>query len=227
MTPQNESELGEDSPEMLRESLQLIEYERVQSAYDLHDGPLQNLVAASMFLEALLSDLKKQQSPCAAQGERAADSLRHGIAGLRKFLSGETAEVAGEHLALCDGVKAMVDHQQAELGLHIEVMCNTNFPPMSHVRKRSILLILQESLRNVWRHSGQLHARVKLSAPTAGHYRLELIDNGQGFDLATAPLDHFGMRGMRQRAGWIGAELSVASTVEGGTTVILEGACHE
>lgn len=227
MIPQEESELGENSPKMLRESLQLIEYERVQSAYDLHDGPLQNLVAASMFLEALLSDLKKQQSPFVSQGERAADSLRHGIAGLRKFLSGETAEVAGEHLPLCEGIKAMANHQQAELGLHIEVTCDTNFPPMSHVRKRSILLILQESLRNVWRHSGQLNARVRLSATATGHYRLELTDKGQGFDLATAPLDHFGMRGMRQRAGWIGAELIVASTVEGGTTVVLEGACHE
>lgn len=222
MLPPQNTEPVEDTLELLRESLRLLEHERVQSAYDLHDGPLQNLVAASMFLEALLSDLKKH-----AQGERAADSLRHGIAGVRKFLSGETAELAGEHLPLDQAVQAMVEHQQTELGLKIDVTTAKCFPPMAHVRKRSILLILQEALRNVWRHSGQLHASVKLTAPTAGHYRLELQDHGRGFDLATAPLDHFGMRGMRQRAGWIGAELTVASTVEGGTTVVLEGACHE
>ncbi len=227
MLPPQNTEPVEETLELLRESLSLLEHERVQAGYDLHDGPLQHLVAASMFLEALLSDLRKQHSPFTAQGERAADSLRHGIAGLRKFLSGETAELAGEHLPLDQAVKAMIEHQQSELGLKIDVTTATNFPPMAHVRKRSILLILQESLRNVWRHSGQLHASVKLTAPTAGHYRLELQDHGKGFDLATAPLDHFGMRGMRQRAGWIGADLTVASTVEGGTTVVLEGACHE
>ena len=46
-------------------------------------------------------------------------------------------------------------------------------------------------------------------------------DNGVGFDAEDAPTGRYGLVGMRERAGLIGAELDVTSQPGGGTTVTI------
>ncbi|HZU87190.1 MAG TPA: two-component regulator propeller domain-containing protein [Anaerolineaceae bacterium] len=48
---------------------------------------------------------------------------------------------------------------------------------------------------------------------------LEICDNGHGFDIASVPPDHFGLRNIRERAAAIGADLEVSSQPGQGTRV--------
>jgi signal transduction histidine kinase len=81
--------------------------------------------------------------------------------------------------------------------------------------------IVQEALANVDRHSGasQVVVRWEVDEHTA---RLEVSDNGKGFDPSRVAGDHYGIVGMRERADAIGARLQVVSRSGRGTSVVVE-----
>jgi len=83
--------------------------------------------------------------------------------------------------------------------------------------------IVQEALRNVWKHSGatQAHIGVAFTDQTA---TISVSDNGNGFKVPErvedlAPAGKLGLVGMQERAQLIGANLSVQSQPGKGTTV--------
>jgi len=80
--------------------------------------------------------------------------------------------------------------------------------------------ILLEAIANVLKHSGATRIRFTAHAHAAGEIRIEIADDGRGFDAlnATAGL---GLRNMRNRAARIGARLCLRSGLSGGTAVEL------
>ncbi len=70
--------------------------------------------------------------------------------------------------------------------------------------------VLREALRNI-----ELHARarnVDIDLRRDGDaVRLDIVDDGLGFDPAAPPVGHFGLIGMRERAAAIGATLEITS----------------
>ena len=70
------------------------------------------------------------------------------------------------------------------------------------------------------RHSGAKHVKISIEID-ATLVRLEVADDGSGFNLDTAPKG-LGIDGMRQRAAAIGARLRLVAGERGGTTVICE-----
>jgi two-component system sensor histidine kinase UhpB len=79
--------------------------------------------------------------------------------------------------------------------------------------------VAQEALTNVVRHSGCDEARLVLRR-RAGGVELEVVDAGRGFD-ADAASEGAGIRGMRERALLVGAQLEIASKPGTGTSVRL------
>jgi len=77
--------------------------------------------------------------------------------------------------------------------------------------------IVQESLRNVVRHSGAASAHVDISA-TDHELLMEIADRGKGFaaDAARAGL---GLLSMRERVHFVGGEIDVRSTLGQGTRI--------
>lgn len=85
----------------------------------------------------------------------------------------------------------------------------------------AILRICQESLSNATRHAKAGDVAVTLSFDNA-EVRLEVQDNGMGFDIDTVRSTDgsgFGMLGMEQRANLLGGTFSVQSAKGRGTTV--------
>ena len=66
--------------------------------------------------------------------------------------------------------------------------------------------IVQEALANVERHSGASQVVVRWDVDDRGA-RLEVSDDGKGFDPGRVAGDHYGIVGMRERADAIGARL--------------------
>jgi signal transduction histidine kinase len=81
--------------------------------------------------------------------------------------------------------------------------------------------IVQEALANVDRHSGAKQVIVHWDVDDLGA-RLEVSDDGQGFDPARVAGDHYGIVGMRERADAIGARLTILSRPGRGTSVVVE-----
>jgi signal transduction histidine kinase len=83
-----------------------------------------------------------------------------------------------------------------------------------------LLRIAQEAVTNARKHARAAHITVTLEF-TAG-LTLRITDDGEGFDVTAGPVDnslHFGLLGMRERAGKISATLDLQSAPGKGTTV--------
>jgi signal transduction histidine kinase/ligand-binding sensor domain-containing protein len=107
------------------------------------------------------------------------------------------------------------------------IACSFSFPGteeglnMDMDKRRDIYLVFKEAVNNLVKYSGATEASVVLSV--AGKtIRLQVTDNGRGFDAATSKTGN-GLQNMRQRAQTWGGRLTVSSTPGGGgTTLLLE-----
>ena len=81
--------------------------------------------------------------------------------------------------------------------------------------------IVQEALANVDRHSAAKQVVVHWDVDDLGA-RLEISDDGHGFDPGRVAGDHYGIVGMRERADAIGARLTILSRPGRGTSVVVE-----
>ena len=88
--------------------------------------------------------------------------------------------------------------------------------------ENTVYRIVDEALTNAARHSQAEHASLDLRRK-AGKIRLEVVDDGQGFDPALpVPDGHIGIAGMKERAEMVGGTLEIISTQGVGTTVRFE-----
>jgi len=79
----------------------------------------------------------------------------------------------------------------------------------------------QEALVNVERHADATEVVVRWDVHD-GVARLEVTDDGSGFEVAGIVGDHYGLVGMRERADAIGAHLAIESGPGRGTKVAVE-----
>ena len=81
--------------------------------------------------------------------------------------------------------------------------------------------IVQEVISNIIKHSGADLIDIRLESVQPQNYRLEISDNGNGFDTGRKYDGHYGLENIEQRTREIGAQLSVKSSVEWGTKISL------
>ena len=100
-----------------------------------------------------------------------------------------------------------------------------NDAELTEEEEAQILRIVQESLTNVRKHSRANMVRVLLSYDNIGRLRLIVEDDGVGMAIAPDDQDsdgHFGLAIMQERAGTVGAELTIESEPGDGTRVVIE-----
>jgi signal transduction histidine kinase len=93
--------------------------------------------------------------------------------------------------------------------------------PLPYRIEQELWRIGQEALVNVERHSQATEVMVRWAVHD-GIARLEVADNGTGFELETVAGEHYGLVGMRERADAIGAQLAIESRPGRGTKVAVE-----
>jgi signal transduction histidine kinase len=84
--------------------------------------------------------------------------------------------------------------------------------------KVALYRIAQEALNNVAKHSGAHEARIGLHCSESG-VRIEIADDGCGFDMERIPINRLGLNIMRERAESAGATLEIDSAPGEGTRV--------
>ena len=93
--------------------------------------------------------------------------------------------------------------------------------PLPYRIEQELWRIGQEALVNVERHADATEVTVRWQVHD-GIARLEVTDDGAGFEPAVVAGEHYGLVGMRERADAIGARLAIESRVGGGTRVAVE-----
>jgi signal transduction histidine kinase/ligand-binding sensor domain-containing protein len=85
--------------------------------------------------------------------------------------------------------------------------------------RREVFLIFKEAVTNIIKHAGCTEAFVALTIEN-GVLRLEVRDNGRGFDTSVPPDGH-GLGNLRSRTAALEGTLTVVSAPGAGTTIIL------
>jgi signal transduction histidine kinase len=204
-----------DRMELLQRAVDASDRERRRIAGDLHDGVVQDLAGVSYSLAAASSMAPPDLAPAL---EDAAAGTRQGIRELRSLIVDiyppELQRQGLEHavrdlLAPCSrkGLETSIDLDGArELPPEVEAL---------------FFRTTQEALRNVMKHAGAKHIDVAV-VRTNGHATLTVRDDGRGFDPASRPDGHFGLRILSDLARERGGDLSVDSAPGRGTTVRVE-----
>ncbi|WP_214366880.1 GAF domain-containing sensor histidine kinase [Pseudonocardia sp. H11422] len=193
------------------------EAERRRLAGDIHDGISQRLVSLGYHLDAAAGTMRSDPGYAAQQlalarelADITVDEARAAIGGLRPPILDDLG-LAGGLASLCRTVpdlRCELTLGEERLPEHVEI---------------ALYRIAQEALQNVQKHAGATTVRMRF-AVRAGAARLEVGDDGCGFDIGAGELpvadrSGYGMRSMAERAELVGGTLAVRSRPGSGTTV--------
>jgi len=204
--------------------LQLQDEERRRIARELHDSTGQSLAALVIHLSAVSERITEIDST-------AAEMLREAI-DLSQKASDETRTLSYllypptlDHAGLRSALEWYIDGFTQRSKVKVELDVAIGQERLAEIVERTLFRIVQESLTNIFRHSGSDTASVRITR-RSGIVRLEVADNGKGIpnDVLAALNSSggqlgVGIRGMRERIRQLGGWLQVKSRPDG-TTII-------
>ncbi|MBS1932542.1 MAG: hypothetical protein JST96_00985 [Bacteroidetes bacterium] len=82
--------------------------------------------------------------------------------------------------------------------------------------------ICQEAINNSVKHASANKITLKIISDEQKDYYFSISDNGKGFDHTMKKEGHYGIENMKLRAKETGADLTIQSTPENGTTIVLQ-----
>jgi signal transduction histidine kinase len=205
---------------LLRRALDASHTERRLIAADLHDGVVQDLLAASYSLAAHAERLDDSGDAEAGDALRdGASTIRAGVRALRTLLVDiypPSLHRAGLAAALRDLART---YTARGVPTSLDLPANLS---VTEADERLLFRVAQESLRNTYKHAAATSAHVALRSD-GGTLVLEALDDGRGFDAAIVgarpPNGHLGYRVLQDLVQDAGGRLEVTSVIGEGTTV--------
>jgi signal transduction histidine kinase len=188
--------------------------ERRRIARDLHDLVLQDLSGTLQSLR--LTQLRSQDSGIGLDLAEELEAIRRAIAGLRGAIHDLRHE---KERPFVEVVESLVElNRQAVPERGTELVIKEGFPgELPGEVGVELARVLQEALTNIRRHSGARNVVVELRME-GEEILARVIDNGRGFDLASAQAG-VGLSAMRERVEAVGGNIEVKSRPGEGTGV--------
>jgi signal transduction histidine kinase len=215
----NQGSFAEGGGATLRRLLRDQERERRLLALDLHDGLMQYLVGALLYLDEL-HDRPESLNPEALRPlDRARSLLRQAIVEGRRLIRGVRPPILDEN-GLADALKELVAETQAGSAIDVELQIETATSRYSPLLEGMVYRIVQEALTNIQRHSHSPRALVRLTDDGDG-LRLDVRDWGVGFNLDEVGFDKCGLAGIRERCECLGGSCDISSTPGLGTWIVV------
>lgn len=200
------------------QALAVVE-ERERIGRDLHDGIIGRIYAVALSLDDIPEMMASSPEAAASRVDHAIDALNATIGEIRDFIFGlrPGSQDAGGLTAV---LETLADEVRMTAPVDVVVQAE-DLPVVSDEVAEELLKVAREALSNAARHAGANRVSVWLSA-AAGQLRLEISDDGRGFD-PSAPVsaEHHGLANMRRRAEQLHGRLEVASGLGLGTRIIL------
>jgi signal transduction histidine kinase len=210
-----------DRAELLKRALDASEMERRRIAADLHDGTVQELVAASYGLSAARERVGSEDQAADAL-ERAEASCRAAVRELRSLL----VEIYPPRLHDAGLVNALEDLITPLE--HKGIQASVESPADLRLPDETTALLYRsarEALRNAAEHAEAHTVRVRVTREN-GRVVLSVADDGHGFNPDDAfgrpAAGHFGLRLLRDQVRDAGGTFEVDSTAGTGSELRVE-----
>lgn len=201
----------------LARSFELFERDRRMLGFEIHDGIVQDLTAALLYLQAGLNELGQRQIDPPASLSDCERIVIGCIEETRRIIAGLQPPQLTQY-GLGPAIEALAEEVRrrgvADVVVHIDRSLGNLSPPLEVAVYRSV----QESLNNVWQHSQARRAEVVIER-REGNIQILVRDDGVGFTTGTVGKHHYGLLGIRERAHLFGGQASIDSQPGQGTTV--------
>jgi signal transduction histidine kinase len=193
--------------------------ERARLARELHDSTAQQLAALVLQLSAAARDcgdpaLARRLDEMKEQAKATLEEVR--------LLSHTVHPRVLDDLGLVAALKKLGREVAAASGLEIEVKSTGDGARVPATAAAVLYRVAQAAVHNVVKHAHARHVEVRLTPVTVeGDAVVEIVDDGQGFDIADAERRRPGMGlfTMRERVALAGGRFDIQSTRGVGTRI--------
>ncbi|MFZ0533931.1 MAG: sensor histidine kinase [Anaerolineales bacterium] len=193
--------------------------ERQRLARELHDSVTQTIFSMTLTTQSALLLLERDPNRVGAQLERLSQLTQSALVEMHTLISELRPEqVAG--VGLVTSLRQHINDRHLPEGLAVTLEVDGEqalFP----LEDQGLFRIAQEALNNVVKHASATRASLRLHMDEP--FWIEIVDNGQGFDLQQPQGGgRVGLPGMRERAAEIGWNLIIQSGPGEGTHIRVE-----
>jgi two-component system sensor histidine kinase UhpB len=195
-------------------ALMVQEAERQRIARELHDEVGQTLTGVMLQVESLAAVIPDELRE---QLDELRETAREGTEEVRRIARRLRPEALDE-LGLQSALAALAIRIADQANLRVDKQLDSRLT-LSPQQELVVYRVAQEALTNVARHAAADQARLRLRRED-GNAVLTVRDDGRGLDSDAAASSH-GIRGMRERAMLIGAQIAIGPAPGGGTEVKL------
>jgi len=226
---QKSRRMQEELRDLSRRLLSAQEKERQKISRELHDVISQTLTGINVRLATLkiqsrtnTKDLQNKITATQRLVEKSVDIVHRFARDLRPTVL--------DDLGLIPALQSYLKDFMEQTGIHVSLTIFAGVEKLSSDVRTVLYRIAQEALTNVHRHAHASHARVAIRQGETA-VSVEIIDNGQGFQVEEAALakgrKRLGLLGMRERAEMIGGTFAITSSPGQETTVRVEIPQHK
>lgn len=205
-----------------------VAQERERLAHEIHDTVAQNLSSIQMLLHAAERDLgnldvaEEELEQPLRRMEAARRAASNNLAETRAMIAVLTPAGLRE-ASISEALERIAADFAHASDMDIQVETHGEPQKLPMRVEAGLLRIAQGAVSNAVQHSGASRVQVTLTHEPE-EIRLDVVDNGVGFDVAAqagkpAGLGHLGLDAMRSRAAELGGELTIESAPGGPTAI--------
>jgi signal transduction histidine kinase len=202
-----------------RSRFTLLLNERTRLAREMHDTVIQGCVGVSTLLEAAARFLRTDAAEAAHLLSHARSQVKETLEEARQAVW-DLRHTSGNRSPIAD-LFDLARNLGKEFGVIVETESVGASDPADLLAERTLLLVGREALRNSVSHGSPARISVRIAFEPQC-VRMEVRDDGVGFDAGAASLEsqgHFGILGMRERVEQAGGAFAVSSQPGKGTVV--------
>jgi signal transduction histidine kinase len=191
--------------------------ERNRLARELHDTLAHTLSSVSVQLEATKALFDRNPIEAKKMLDQTIDNTKNGLTETRRTLVDlRSSEL--ESYGLAQAIRNAGNSAAERGGFKIVFHMDKDMDVLSDEIGHCLYRTAQEALENTLRHAGAKDVSINLIFE-GDVVKLEVIDDGLGFDASKVNKEHLGIRGMKERVEMLDGSISIDSTVGHGTKV--------
>ncbi len=203
-----------------RDQLRHLLQDRERISRDLHDGIIQSIFGIGLGLKHSRKLIDRDPLLARTQLGESISELDGTISELRQFiLSLEPELPSGE--SLIAALNALVQRTRritnTQIQMNVDEKIETALSPYLSVH---LMNLIREGLSNSVRHASANTITVSLQQD-ASRLRLQITDDGVGFNPDSSSMSGSGLRNMRARVRELGGALAITSPEGSGTTIVV------
>src|SRR5215470_16765852 len=209
----------------VKETGTAVTEERTRIACEIHDGLVQSLAGVNFKLELSQELIRKNPEASLATLRESKEQLKVAIQEARQVIF-NLRPLQYDKMELIPGLTNYLKSYETQYRIKTEFTVSGDEQILFPRTKIFLFRIVQEALSNVLQHAkaDRVSVRLVIDLDTL---TATITDNGIGFDMEQVlhnpeKWDHFGVRGIVERAKLVGGEARIDSKKGRGTTIVVE-----